>query len=225
MRTGSELCAATIVGIGKALAKPMPAAALSATRRPRRLLPLDCVMVVSPWNALSLGGRQSAMLVWLRLLPATGQHYVRTPGSAIVSTYCRPSASWRGRLRRRPGAQIRRSDPLVGGDARGRTLERNPSGDQHIGVVGNLECAAHVLLDDDDRSACRGDAAHMSEYFLGLERRQSGGWLIEEDQVGRDHERPGHRQQLALAARQRARALLPSLLQKGKQLEHRSEEH
>ena len=73
-----------------------------------------------------------------------------------------------------------------------------------IDPVGDVADHVHVVLDEQHGHALVAQRLDVAEQRL-LERRvHAGHRLVEHDQLGLDHQRPGHLEQLALAAGQRA---------------------
>ena len=81
------------------------------------------------------------------------------------------------------------------------------------GPVGEPEDLVRELLDDQDRQARRRDPAHVLVQLLDDDRRETHRQLVDEQHGGLGRERPGHREHLLLAARERARGLLAPLAQ------------
>ena len=74
---------------------------------------------------------------------------------------------------------------------------------EHVAAVADLEAAPRVLLDHHDRGAGVVDQLDPVEYLVLEQRRQAGRGFVEQQHRRLDHQRPSHREHLALAARER----------------------
>ena len=86
--------------------------------------------------------------------------------------------------------------------------------------MADLEAAAGVLLDHDDRDAGLVDLPAADEHLVLERRRQAGRRLVEQQHRRAHHQGPAHGHHLALAARQRAGPLLAPLAQEGEEVAH-----
>ena len=106
------------------------------------------------------------------------------------------------------GAQVGVDDALVGHHGLGGALGDDLPLGHDDDPVGDVADHVHVVLDEQDRAALVAQRLHVAQQRL-LERRvHAGHRLVEHDQLGVDHERAGHLEQLALAAGQRAGEVL-----------------
>src|SRR5262249_15872039 len=90
---------------------------------------------------------------------------------------------------------------------------------EDVDPVAEVGHEADALLGEDDGQAGRLQAPKLLLEQLHHERRQPFGGLVEEEDGGVAHERAGDGEHLLLAARQRARALVPALLETREQPE------
>ena len=74
----------------------------------------------------------------------------------------------------------------------------------HDDPVGDVADHVHVVLDEEHRHAVLAQVLDVPEQALGQRRVHPGHRLVEHDHLGLAHQRPGHLQQLALAAGQAA---------------------
>src|SRR5438132_237307 len=81
----------------------------------------------------------------------------------------------------------------------GAAAAHDAPGLEEIGAAHHLQHLPDVLLDDEHRVALGADAPHQLEDRLHYDRREAGGWLIEQQQLGSRHERPRDRAHLLLA--------------------------
>ena len=85
---------------------------------------------------------------------------------------------------------------------------------QHVAVVGGVQRHVGVLLDQQNGGAALAvDAHHDLEDLLGQLGGQAQAGLVQQDQLGRGHQRAADGQHLLLAARQQAGVLRPALPQ------------
>ena len=99
--------------------------------------------------------------------------------------------------------------------------QRDAPGFQQVGVVGQVQRQAGVLLDQQHADAVfLVDAAHDAEDLGHDQRRQAEGGLVQQQQLGPQHQRAADGQHLLLAAGQRAGLLVAPLLQDREAREH-----
>ena len=84
----------------------------------------------------------------------------------------------------------------------GRARQRDPTLEQAVDAIGDLECLVDVLLDDEDRRALRLDDRDGLVHLLDDDRRQPERDLVEQQQSRVGHQRPPDRERLLLATRQ-----------------------
>src|SRR3990172_4395410 len=89
----------------------------------------------------------------------------------------------------------------------GRAGEDDGAGLQHVAAMGDRERHGGVLLDQQNRGALAVDVSDRLEDLLHEHGGQPHGGLVEEQDPGRRHQRPGDGQHLLLAPRERARDL------------------
>jgi hypothetical protein len=64
--------------------------------------------------------------------------------------------------------------------------------------LGNID----VLLDHHHRRTRIGNGVHLLPHHVGVDGREAGGRLVEQENFGIEHQRTGHREHVALAAAQ-----------------------
>ena len=87
-------------------------------------------------------------------------------------------------------------------------------------MVGNLQCLAHVLFDQEDRQPLRVDLAQRAEDALHDDRRQTHRRLVKQQQARPGQQRAADREHLLLAARQVAGQAADALVQAREQRQH-----
>src|SRR4051795_10263202 len=98
------------------------------------------------------------------------------------------------------GAEVGVDDGLVLADRLRGSLGDDPAGGHHDHPVTDVPDDVHVVLDEDDRHALLAEVLDVAEQALRQRRIHPGHRLVEHDHLGVAHQRPGHLQQLALAA-------------------------
>ena len=71
---------------------------------------------------------------------------------------------------------------------------------EHIGAVGDRDCGAHILLDQEDRNALLARRHDDPKHLLHDQRRQALRRLVKDQQPRIEDQGPGDRQHLLLAA-------------------------
>src|SRR5487761_1329228 len=99
-----------------------------------------------------------------------------------------------------------------------RKLHRPVHQDQP--VTGEPERGHGVLFDQQDGGATLVDRAQALEDLLADQRCQPEGRLVEQQQLGLDHDRPGYSEHLLFTARQQTPATIEQLVQPGEDPEH-----
>src|SRR5712692_6187323 len=95
----------------------------------------------------------------------------------------------------------------------GASREPDATDLEQIGAVDDVQDLPNVLLDDEDGEPFGADAANELEHLMDEERRQPGGRLIHEQELGTRHQRAADRAHLLLAARERAGELVAAFLE------------
>ena len=97
----------------------------------------------------------------------------------------------------------------MGGELGAGALGGDPPGAQHIATVGDLERAQGVLLDDEDGAALLAQLDEQVEDRVDHHRGEAERRLVEQDEAGVAHQRPGDGELLGLAAREVAGGGVP----------------
>ena len=101
-------------------------------------------------------------------------------------------------------AEVGVDDPLVVHDRVRRALGDDPALRHDDDPVGDVADHVHVVLDEQHGHAVLAQLLDVAEQRLRQRRVHAGHRLVEHDHLGVDHQRPGHLEQLALAAGQAA---------------------
>ena len=125
--------------------------------------------------------------------------------SASARTFCSSSSVSGGVVVR---AQVGVDDALVAHDGVRRALGDDLALRHHDDPVGDVADHVHVVLDEQHGHAVLAQVLDVAEQRLGQRRVHPGHRLVEHDHLGADHQRPGHLEQLALAAGQAAGEVL-----------------
>src|SRR5258707_2182829 len=121
----------------------------------------------------------------------------RSVFGALINWFIGPSVS-----------EIGAADGVVLFELGGGSRHHDPAGLEEVGVVGEVEGHRRVLLHQEDAHALlRVDRPQDAEDLRDHEGGQAERGLVEQEQGGAGHERPGDRQHLLLAPRERARLL------------------
>src|SRR5439155_5000193 len=119
------------------------------------------------------------------------------------------STCWRKSAMRASAAQVNPLDVLARFELPRGTLDHQTPDLQQIGVVRDLEGLAGILLHHQDADPARVDLVDLLEHPLHDLGGEAQGGLVHQQQRRLRHQRPGDRQHLLLAARERAGHLRP----------------
>src|SRR3954447_4465720 len=98
------------------------------------------------------------------------------------------------------GAQVGVDHGLVLRDGLRRALGDDLAGGHDDDPVADVPDDVHVVFDEDDRHALLAEVLDVAQQALGERGVHPGHRLVEHDDLGVAHQRPGHLQQLALTA-------------------------
>src|SRR5436190_12232551 len=129
------------------------------------------------------------------------------------------STCWRKSSMRASAAQVDPLDVLARFELARGTLAHQTPDLQQIGVVRDLEGLAGVLLHHQDAEAARVDLLDLLEQSPNDLGGEAEGGLVHQQEPRLRHQRPGDRQHLLLAARERPGHLRLSLPQLGEERE------
>ena len=110
-------------------------------------------------------------------------------------------------------AEVGVDDALVAHHGVRRTLGDHLALGHHDDPVGDVADHVHVVLDEQHRAALVAQRLHVPEQRLLQGGVHAGHRLVEHHQLGVGHQGPGHLEQLALAAGQRAGEVLALLVE------------
>src|SRR5690606_32063574 len=122
-----------------------------------------------------------------------------------------------------PGSEseVRLAYRLVVLDFLARARDHHPARLEQVGMVGEVERDRGVLLDQQHADPVLGiDAPHDLEDLRDDERRQAERRFVQQEQARAQHQGAADREHLLLAARERARLLVPTFAQAGKAFVH-----
>src|SRR5437762_2796400 len=106
---------------------------------------------------------------------------------------------------------------VVGGKLGRGAFEHDAPVAHHVDAMGDLQRDGQLLLDEQDRHAPSRDLAQEPPDLHHKHGRQSLRRLVDDDEIRIAHERPAHGQHLLLAAREDARRVVLSFLERRKQ--------
>ncbi len=84
---------------------------------------------------------------------------------------------------------------------------------QHVMSIGEVHANLEILFDQQDSDAARPDRRDHALDLLDDDRRESLGWLVEQEELRVVDQSAGNRQHLLLATGQHTAAIAPSLLE------------
>src|ERR687893_2969736 len=163
---------------------------------------------------------KSAISPWAKLrTPVVRKISTRARATEANTTPLpRPLITWlmNSSMRDPSESQVGLADGLVVVQLMGRALHRHTTGLEHVAPVADVECEVGVLLDHQDGQALVAvEVAQPGEQLAGDEGSQAERRLVEQQQAGRGHHRPGEGEHLLLAAAHAAGLLRPALAQTG----------
>src|SRR5438093_1645968 len=111
----------------------------------------------------------------------------------------------------RSHAEVRFADAVARQELGGSAGGANAARLEQVGAIDHPQHLLDVLLDDQHRQATGADALHQLEHLFDEERREPGGRLVEQQQLGLGHQGATDRAHLLLATRHAAGELAAAL--------------
>src|SRR5918998_469462 len=204
--------------IGRMSVRSITAPATKAKAIERRIARTTGMPVVVSFHETN--AENSAISPWAKL---------RTPVVRKISTSARateanttplprPLITWlmNSSIRDPSESQVGLADGLVVVQLVGRALHRDTTGLEHVAPVADVECEVGVLLDHQDGQALVAvEVAQPGEQLAGDQGGEAERRLVEQQQAGPGHHRPGEGEHLLLATAHAAGLLRAALAQTG----------